>query len=156
MITVKHTDSNDPGFQHLVKLLDRYLAEMDGDEHAFYAQYNKSDSLKHAVVVYDQEKAIGCGAIKPFDAHTLELKRMYVLPETRNRGIAQKILNELESLARKLGFEKCILETGKKQTAAIALYRKCGYLQIPNYGQYAGAQNSLCFEKYVGTAPGSN
>lgn len=154
MLTLKRTDSHDPGFQQLIKLLDHYLAEMDGDEHAFYAQYNKSDTISHVLLAYLREKPVGCGAVKPFDQTTMEVKRMYVLPENRNLGIAQKILQHLEKWTHELGFEKCILETGIKQTEAIALYRKCGYRQIPNYGQYAGVENSLCFEKSVDTAIG--
>jgi len=77
----------------------------------------------------------------------MEVKRMYTIPEWRGKGIASVILSELESWATELGYEKCVLETGKKQPEAVGLYRKNGYSQIPNYGQYEGIENSLCFEK---------
>lgn len=79
----------------------------------------------------------------------MEVKRMYVLPEGINKGIASKVLAELEAWARELAYYQCILETGLKQPEAIALYQKSGYQQIPNYEQYAGVENSVCFEKML-------
>ncbi|CAN5592271.1 hypothetical protein BH10BAC5_BH10BAC5_07190 [soil metagenome] len=70
-------------------------------------------------------------------------------PEKRGKGIAPKILEELEKWAAELGYKKCILETGKNQTEALALYRKSGYKEIPNYEQYVNMRNSLCFEKIL-------
>jgi GNAT superfamily N-acetyltransferase len=105
--------------------------------------------IKHVVVAYEDGKPIGCGAIKEYAANTMEVKRMYVAPEGREKGIATMILTELENWARELSFIKCILETGKKQPEAIGLYRKNGYIVIPNYGQYAGVENSVCFEKVL-------
>jgi GNAT superfamily N-acetyltransferase len=72
---------------------------------------------------------------------------MYTLPEVRGKGLATLVLNELELWAKELKYAKCVLETGKKQPEAIRLYEKNGYIIIPNYGQYAGIKNSLCFEK---------
>lgn len=74
---------------------------------------------------------------------------MFTSAEARGRGIASRILDELESWALELGYSKCILETGFKQPEAIALYQKNGYSRIDNYGQYAGVETSLCFEKEV-------
>ena len=72
---------------------------------------------------------------------------MFVNPIARKLGVATKVLGELEKWAKELGYKSCILETGKKQPEAIALYEKNGYRSIPNYGQYDGIENSLCFEK---------
>lgn len=149
MLYLKRTNSDDPDFVALVRLLDADLAIRDGKEHAFYAQYNKIDKIKHVVLAYEDEKALGCGAIKEFEAGTMEVKRMYVLPEARNTGIASKVLTELEVWARELTYARCILETGLKQPEAISLYKKNGYQQILNYGQYAGVENSVCFEKVL-------
>ncbi|PVY39896.1 GNAT family N-acetyltransferase [Pontibacter virosus] len=147
MLYLKRTDSDDPDFVALVKLLDADLAIRDGEEHAFYAQYNKIDKIKHVVLAYENGKALGCGAIKEYEPGTVEVKRMYVQPAGRGQGIASQVLAELEAWACELSFEKCILETGLKQPEAIGLYKKNGYQLIPNYGQYAGVENSVCFEK---------
>jgi len=141
------TTSENPDFQKLVKELDAYLAVIDGEDHGFYDQYNKIDSLKNCIVIFDNEEAVAIGAIKEFDKQSMEVKRMFTLPEQRGKGLASAILNELETWTKELGYEKTILETGKRQTEAVALYQKCGYKIIPNYGQYAGVDNSVCFEK---------
>lgn len=143
------TTSENPDFQNLVKQLDSYLAMMDGEEHAFYHQYNKIDLLKNCVVIFDNDEAVACGAIKELDTKSMEVKRMFTLPEKRGKGLASKILNELEVWSKELGYEKIVLETGKRQTEAVALYNKCGYKIVPNYGQYIGVANSVCFEKIL-------
>lgn len=144
------TDSSNSDFVALVALLDAELAVRDGaEDHAFYDQFNKITSIKHCIVLYSGEVAIGCGALKAFDDNTAEVKRMFVKLEQRGKGLAVTILTELETWAKELGFGKCILETGFKQPEAIALYKKCGYQVIENYGQYAGVSTSICFEKVL-------
>jgi putative acetyltransferase len=149
MLTISRTTSDNPDFIELVKLLDADLAERDGDEKFFYAQFNKIDTIKHVVIAYENEKPVGCGAMKPFGEDAMEIKRMYVLLERRGKGIAGKVLAELEQWAGELSYTTCVLETGKKQPEAIALYTKSGYKTIPNYGQYAGVENSVCFKKEI-------
>ena len=147
MIQLIRTTSDNKDFIELVKTLDILMAILDGDEHAFYAQWNKTNTLQHVVVAYENEKPVGCGAIREHDSGAMEVKRMYVVPENRGKGIATKVLSELENWAKELAFTKCILETGKRQPEAISLYKKNGYNLIPNYGKYAGMGNSVCFEK---------
>jgi putative acetyltransferase len=141
------TDSDNPDFQSLVFLLDADLRIRDGDEHAFYAQFNKIATIRNAIVCYVDDKAIGCGAFKQYDGLKVEIKRMFVLPEYRGHGLALKILNELELWATELNYHEFVLETGKKQPEAIRLYQKAGYTTIPNYGQYEGIENSVCMLK---------
>lgn len=149
MLVVKKVNASDPDFRYLVSCLDLYLKVSDGDDHAFFDQFNHLDDIKYAVVAYENDFAVGCGAIKHFDAETMEVKRMFVLDEKRGRGIATQILVELEKMAISLGYKKCILETGKIQKEAVALYMKNEYKVIPNYGQYAGVELSVCFEKML-------
>ena len=149
MIKLVRTNSENRDFIELVKFLDADLALVDGKDHAFYSQFNKIDNIRYVIVAYENEKAVGCGAIKEYEKHTMEVKRMYVSPESRKKGIASEILKELEKWAYELSSSKCILETGKRQQEAIGLYQKSGYKLIPNYGQYAEIENSLCFEKIL-------
>jgi len=151
MITCIRTNSEDFDFQILVKELDAELKIRDGEEHGFYSQFNKTDNIKYVIVAYGDEAPVGCGAIKEYTADIMEIKRMYVLPHKRGQGIASIILKELENWSTELNYKKCLLETGKKQPEAIKLYSKNGYKQIPNYGQYAGVENSVCFEKELNT-----
>nr|WP_262904406.1 GNAT family N-acetyltransferase [Polaribacter porphyrae] len=133
----------------MVKQLDAYLKITDGDEHDFYNQFNNIDVLNHVIVIYQNHIAVGCGAIKKFDDSAMEVKRMFVAESYRNKGIAQYILKELEVWTKELEYKKCVLETGKKQIEAVNFYKKCQYKIIPNYGQYVGMENSICFEKIV-------
>lgn len=141
------TNSQNQDFIHLVKLLDQDLAIKDGDDHAFYSQFNKIHSIKYVVIVLIDGMAVGCGAIKEYNSSAMEVKRMFVLPEKRGGGVATRILHELEQWSVELGYTKCILETGKRQADAVRLYRKNGYQVTTNYGHYAGIENSICFEK---------
>jgi putative acetyltransferase len=149
MIKCIRTNSDQPDFRKLVRELDADLSIRDGADHAFYDQFNKIDKIKYAIVAYEDGIAVGCGAIKEYSPEAMEVKRMYVLPELRGRGIASAILKELEHWAAELHFKKCLLETGKKQPEAIRLYQKNRYEIIPNFGQYQGVENSLCFEKLL-------
>jgi GNAT superfamily N-acetyltransferase len=147
MIKIVRTNSDNRHFIELVKSLDADLAERDGNDHSFYNQFNKIDKIKYVIVAYENDKPIGCGAIKEYTSSSMEIKRMYTAPGSRGKGIASKVLSELEQWATELSYENCILETGKRQPEAIGLYEKNGYEPIPNYGPYAGIENSLCFEK---------
>jgi GNAT superfamily N-acetyltransferase len=149
MLTIIRTSSDHPDFKSLVQMLDKDLAVRDGDDHAFYNQFNGIASIKHALVAYEKEMPVACGAIKIYDPQSMEVKRMYTHPDHRKKGIASAVLSELEQWAAELGISRCVLETGKNQPEAIAMYHRCGYQRIPNYGQYAGVENSLCFEKIL-------
>lgn len=148
-IVLLRADATHPDFIHLVRFLDAELAERDGNEHDFYAQYNKIQNINHVVLAYVNDLPVSCGAIKEYEPGIMEIKRMFTLPEYRGKGLAVLVLNELEKWASQLGYKKCILETGKKQPEAIALYKKTGFSIIPNYGQYKGVDNSVCFEKFI-------
>jgi GNAT superfamily N-acetyltransferase len=147
MIITKRTTSNDQNFQELVKILDLELQERDGEEHLFYATLNKTDTLNYVIVAYVQDEPIGCGALRGYSKDTMEVKRMFVPLHKREQGIASTILTALEIWCKELGIKKCVLETGKNQPEAIALYKKNHYNIIPNFGKYEGVENSVCFEK---------
>lgn len=149
MRNLKRTDSENHDFIGLVRLLDEYIAKMDGAEHKFYAQFNKLDKIKHVVVAYEKGIAVSCGAMKELSPDTMEIKRMFTLPEYRQKGFAGIVLTELEKWANELFFKRCVLETGRNFIGAVALYSNKGYLPIENYGQYKGVINSICFEKKI-------
>lgn len=148
-IKIQRSNSSNLDFPSLVKLLDKDLAIRDGADHSFYAQYNKLDKINHVVIAYVGQIPVGCGAFKEYEKDKVEIKRMYVLENYRNKGIAGLILQSLEQWAIELGYSSAILETGLMQTEAIGLYKKSGYDTIPNYGQYAGIENSVCFHKIL-------
>jgi len=99
------------------------------------------------VVRDDDGSAIACGGVARFDDARGELKRMYVVPQVRGRGLGRRILVELEAEARRLGYRALVLETGDRQPEAVGLYESSGYERIPCYPPYDSRALSLCFEK---------
>lgn len=143
---VKSKGSNKE-FQDLVAKLDKFLKHTDGEDHAFYNQFNSSVNLEHVALGYLQGVCIACGAFKPFDSSTVEVKRMYVDENFRGKSYAKQILFFLENWAKELGYGRAVLETGKRQRAAVAFYTSMNYHVIPNYGQYKEMVNSICYSK---------
>jgi putative acetyltransferase len=92
-------------------------------------------------------QGVGCGALRPLEPGVGEVKRMFVLPEFRGRGIARQMLLAIESSARERGYSTLRLETGTRQPKAIRLYRSGGYAEISCFGEYADDLFSACFEK---------
>lgn len=146
-MTLKRTNSDDIDFIKLVALLDQDLAIRDGEDHAFYNQFNKTDKIKHTIVYYENGIPVACGAFREKESGTTEIKRMYVHPDYRNKGIAAAVLTALEIWAKEIGYTYTILETGKKQPEAISLYQKSNYTIIPNYPPYEEVDNSVCMKK---------
>jgi RimJ/RimL family protein N-acetyltransferase len=134
-------------FIKLTKDLDFDLWLRYGQKQDFFNEFNKLDDIKHALVLYVNDCPIGCGAFKFYSDSHVEIKRMFVHKDYRGRGFAHLILDELESWAKEVGFNNCILETGVEQPEAIRLYEKSGYDRIANYGQYIGIEESICMEK---------
>ena len=100
------------------------------------------------IVAYLDAVAVGCGAVRRLDEATAELKRMYVDPSARGRGIGRELVAALEHEARMLGITKVVLETGTRLAPAIRLYEAMGYARIPLFGEYLSSPNtSLCFGK---------
>jgi len=145
--------ADSPEFRGLINALDAELAHIDGEQHAFYDQYNGLEHIKHAVVVRVDGKAVACGAMKEFDHTAVEVKRMYTYPEFRGHRLAAVVLNELERWSEELGYIRCVLETGKRQPAAIRLFERAGYRKIERFGPYVDDDNSVCFEKRLTDLP---
>lgn len=82
-------------------------------------------------------------------ARVAEVKRMYVVPRARHRGLARAVLAHLELTAAEAGHDGLLLETGTKQPEAIALYASSGYVAVPGYGHYQGSPLSRCFGKLL-------
>lgn len=141
------TSSVHKDFQLLASQLEQELSIRDGDEHEYYAQLNQISEIPQVLIAYEDGSPLGCGAIRAYDDVTMEVKRMYVQPAGRGKGIATALLLELEKWARELGYTACVLETGRNQPEAIALYQKHHYQQIPRFGRYADSANSVCFRK---------
>ncbi len=145
-IRYEYCNASDPKFIKLTDELDIELSQRYGAGQAKYDAYNRIVNA-HAVIAMDGVMTAACGCFKPYDAETVEIKRMYVKPEYRGRGVARELLKRLEAQAKLQGYQASVLETGRKQPEAIRLYEKSGYERIQNYGQYADIPDSVCFKK---------
>jgi putative acetyltransferase len=148
IVTTKIEEPNSPDAQALIELLNadlhaRYPAQsIHGFDPAEIA-----DGQGAFVIARIAGKAVGCGAVRPLEPGVGEIKRMFVEPEARGKGIARAILGKLEATAGDLEFGVLRLETGTRQPEAIRLYETSGYSEIPKFGEYAADPFSVCFEK---------
>ena len=148
-LRIVRTTSENLDFVNLIAALDKSLWERYPELKSDYWGNNILEINPNVVILYLEEKAVGCGCFKKYDKNTIEIKRMFVSPEVRGMGLAQTILIELESWASSLGYSSSVLETLYKQKEAIALYQKTGYAIVENYEPYVGLENSICMRKQI-------
>lgn len=148
-IEVVKTTSENPDFISLIKTFDTFLWERYPELKKDYWGNNLIEFNENVILVYLEDKPVASGCFKKYDIKTVELKRMFVLPEARGLGLAQLIIKELEAEAKKIGFQKMILETLYKQVEAIGLYQKVGFNIVDNYEPYVGLSNSICMSKSI-------
>jgi putative acetyltransferase len=102
------------------------------------------------IIIKSGTTNIACGGVNHINETTAEIKRMYVKDEFRGKGLSKLVLNSLEDFIKNKGYKRIILETGGKQPAAISLYRKFGYSEIPCYARHSLDPESICFAKNLG------
>lgn len=105
------------------------------------------------LLAFRDERPVGCGALRVRDGLTGEVRRMFVTCDARRDGVARALLERLEHEASRLGYRRLVLETGKRQEPAMALYRNCGWRRIPSYGPHVGDEMSACFGKNLVVRP---
>ncbi|RRB18452.1 GNAT family N-acetyltransferase [Larkinella knui] len=132
----------------MIRELDADLWKRYQPYQAKYDAFNKVDDSARVVIVFQADQPAGCGCYRPIsEPDCVEIKRMFVKPAGRGRGLATRILRELEIWAAEEGYKTARLETGIKQPEALALYEKAGYHHIEKYGPYVGLNTSICLEK---------
>lgn len=154
-LVIAAVDADDPDATLLIRDLSAELAaayDFADDGSGAFAPADVRVPRSVFLVARLGERPLGCGALRPLDdgdesASTAEIKRMYVTPAARGRGVARAILDRLEAAARELGYARVILETGNRQLAAIRLYERTGYERVPCYGRYVNDPRSICFGK---------
>jgi GNAT superfamily N-acetyltransferase len=146
---VMKTNQEDTAFLTLISALDEDLVLRYGESQKQYQAHNGVQKINTVMVVYDEGIPVGCGGYKFYDTATVEMKRVFVLPTMRRKGVAKMLLKALEEAAKAEGYREAILETGTKQEEAIALYQHYGYKIIPNYGPYEHLPYSVCMKKVL-------
>ena len=145
----QRTDGKNKDFIENCRLLDMDLDRRVGKkiERNKYKKYNRLDEIQEAIVVYEENRVIGGGAIRRYDDETIELKRVFVHTEYQGRGIGTRLVALLMEWAVELGYKKMVLETGELLAESCAVYKKLGFQVIPNYGPYEDMPESLCMAK---------
>jgi len=136
--------------QDLIRALNSELSERYPEQGANHFRLDPdevSEGRGVFLVLYETGVPIACGALRRLEPVTAEIKRMYVIPAARGRGVAWRILSALEAEARRLGAVRLVLETGERQSEAVALYKRAGFVQVPRFGEYEGSPLSLCMGK---------
>jgi GNAT superfamily N-acetyltransferase len=151
-ITVVAEPFDSADARRLIAALDEHLASRYPPEQRFGPNLKPQQiaaGVGTFVIARLDGRAVGCGALRKLDETSAEVKRMYVAPEVRGKGVARKVLEHLESVGRELGVQRLVLETGIYQAEAIALYHGAGYEPVRCWGEYADSVTSVCFEKQI-------
>ena len=148
-ITISREDHRSPVAAALLEELSETLAAITGDSGR--SSFSPAD-LDHPRAVFavargETGAALGCGAIRPYDETTAEVKRMYA--RQAGGGVGTLLLAYLEEQARALGYAALVLETRKANQGAVRFYLARGYQVTPNFGKYAGREEAICFKKML-------
>ena len=150
-ITIARADLTSEVSRALIGSLNAELSAEYAEPGATHFQLDPDDVVEgHGafLVVHLDGTPVGCGAMRLLDAGTAELKRMYVSPAVRGKGLGRRLVTALEAEARALGVRRLVLETGVRQHAALALYEATGFQPIPLYGEYRlSPGTSVCLGK---------
>jgi putative acetyltransferase len=149
-VEIRRADILSPVVQQLISALNTELEERYPEEGANHFRLDPdevADGRGAFLVAYIGGQAVGCGAVRRIASTVAEIKRMYVAPQSRGRGVGRQVLVQLEAEARRLGATRLVLETGPRQPEALALYGRAGFVEIPNFGNYVGCEFSVCMAK---------
>jgi putative acetyltransferase len=150
-ITIARAALTDDASRALIQALNAELSELYPEPGANHFELDPEEVTGGRgafLVVHRDGVPVGCGALRVLDAERAELKRMYVAPAARGTGLGRRLVDALEAEARALGVRRLVLETGIRQTAAIALYEATGFRPIPLYGDYLRSPDtSVCLGK---------
>ena len=146
-----------PDARALIAALDAHLSERYPPEQRFGPNIRAEQTEAGRgvfLVARVEDRPVGCGAIRLLGEGDAEVKRMWVDPAVRGRGVARAVLTRLEDTARELGAIRLVLETGIYQAEAIGLYRSAGFETVECWGEYATSPSSLCMAKLIARARG--
>lgn len=149
LIEFKRTDGKNKDFVENCRLLDMDLDRRVGKKikREKYEKYNQLDEIQEAIVVYNDNNAVGGGAIRRYNNEDIELKRVFVHTKYQGQGIGTKLVSLLIEWAAELGYKRIILETGELLEESCYVYKKLGFKVIPNYGPYVDMPESLCMAR---------
>lgn len=147
-LELKRVKADNQDLRRLIKELDIYLGERypESSIHSVDLKTAGEDNVIF-IIAYKNSIPVGCAALRPVDSQSCELKRMFVVENERGKGYSKIIYEEIENIARNIGYLEIKLETGFEQPEAIGLYKRYGYKRIPKFGEYINDPLSVCFAK---------
>jgi predicted GNAT family acetyltransferase len=146
---IRFVTAESADFRRLAAQLDAYYFTLVGDIQYKYAEPNRPENMNALVVAYEAQTPVACGAWKAIDAETAEVKRIFVDPAYRRKGVASRVILALEENILASGRHKLILETAVDTSGSHALYHSLGYKLRDYYGSPAGADHCMCFHKEI-------
>ena len=151
-ITIQPADILSPPAQSLIQSLNAELLATYPEPGACHFRLDPNEVAPGNgvfLIASRHDTPIACGAVRRIDHQTAEVKRMYVIPHERGRGVGKAILAALEQHARALHLTRLALETGIRQKEAIALYHQAGFTNIPPFAEYTTSPISICMAKQL-------
>lgn len=150
-ITLQQIPYDYPDFLHLCDELDQFLNRAIGgeDKREKYKKYNHLNTMDYVIIAYDGQYAAGCAALRKYSETEVEVKRVFVKEAYRGQGIGGQMLVHLIKHAQELGYRRMLLETGVFLDASVRLYKRYGFEQIENYGDYKNMPESLCMGREI-------
>jgi GNAT superfamily N-acetyltransferase len=147
-LDLREEPSDGPAAQTLIaEVQQEYVVRYGGPDESPVEPAQFAPPHGRFVIGYLDNRPVAMGGLRRVDDERLELKRMYVVPELRGRGLSRLMLAHLEQLARSLGAKQLVLETGSKQPEAVRLYETSGYERVDGFGHYACEPGAMSYGK---------
>lgn len=145
------TDGNNEDFKKFYAITEAYYSRLVGgvEKRMAFVPYNISSSIQDVVIAYKNDNAVGCAGLKDYSLTDAEVKRVWVSPDYRGKGLASQLMELIETKAKEQNFQRIILQTREMMKDAVGLYRKLGYHQIANYPPYDKLEGAVCFAKDI-------
>ena len=151
MESIRHewTDGKNRDFQKFYLSTEEYYSRIVGgvQNRTGFIPYNISQSIGTVIIAYIDNIAVGCAGLKEYSETDAEIKRVWVEPEYRRQHIAEDMMKMLEELAKKMQFQRTVLQTREAMREAVSLYEKLGYYRINNYPPYDKLDGAVCYAK---------
>ena len=140
------TDGNNEAFHGFYLKTEEYYSRIVGSEknRKGFIPYNISESITDVLIAYCDSIPVGCAGLKKYSDTDVEIKRVWVEPGWRGKGIASQMMDRIEEKGRQLGFKRAVLQTRPIMPDAVGLYEKRGYQLIGNYPPYDKLDGAIC------------
>ena len=146
-LSISIEDPIGPAARQLIDALCTEMSDRYGRPPSPFSLSEAAVEKSVFIIARRDGEPVACGALRPVDGDSAEIKRMYVVPAARRQGFGRFLIAALERHALSFGLKQIFLETGVGQPEAQRLYESCGYRRVPAFGPYVGNASSVCYQK---------